>query len=76
VRYNIIGGGQVRTKTYITTYESARLRSGYDRETASMLLGISESYLEKIEFQIKKPGRETLKKMSKLYKTTMDELFV
>ena len=64
----------MRTKSYVTTYESARLRSGYLRGKAAILLGISESYLEKIELRLKQPGRETLKRMSKLYNTSIDSL--
>lgn len=58
----------------INSYESARLLAGYDRETACKMLGVSISYLEKIEYNLRQPGREVLKRMSKVYKKSMDEL--
>jgi DNA-binding XRE family transcriptional regulator len=74
VRYNLIGGGHVSETRTKNIYENARMLSGLTREQAANKLEISESYLEKIEYNIRVPGRDTLIKMSKLYSKTLDEL--
>lgn len=55
-------------------YRSKRLLSGIDISQASKKLGISLSYLRAIEYSKRKPGREVIAKMSKLYKCNSDEL--
>lgn len=68
-----LGGGQ-NMKHKENVYRSKRLLSGMDIVKASEKLGISLSYLRAIEYSKRKPGREVIVKMSKLYKCSTDEL--
>ena len=53
----------------------ARKKAGLTIKQAANLLGISESYLYKIERERRVPGRETIAKMQKLYNCSFEELF-
>lgn len=53
-----------------------RLRAGFiDREEVANLLGISESYLGKLERGDKTPSPKLIVRMAKLYRCTTDEIF-
>lgn len=53
-----------------------RLRAGFiDREEVANLLGISESYLGKLERWDKTPSPKLIVRMAKLYRCTTDEIF-
>lgn len=56
-------------------YKLARQKAGLERQQAALLMGISYSYLAKIEREKRFPGRETIIKMQKLYGCTFTELF-
>jgi transcriptional regulator with XRE-family HTH domain len=57
----------------INKYLEYRLLTGLNREEAAKKIGISESYLEKIEYGYQQPGRETLIKLSKFYNCKIDD---
>ena len=53
-----------------------RLRAGFiEREEVANLLGISESYLGKLERGDKTPSPKLIVRMAKLYRCTTDEIF-
>ena len=64
----------MRTMKETNNYRKHRLLSGLSQGEAAELLEISESYLEKIELNERLPGRETLIRMSKVYKCKMEDL--
>ena len=59
----------------INVFKSKRLLVGFTVKEASELLGIAESTLFCIENGNRKPGKKTIKKMSMLYRTPIEELF-
>jgi transcriptional regulator with XRE-family HTH domain len=65
----------MRVPKRINQFRKLRLNANLSRQDAAIQLGISESYLEKIENDVIVPGRNTLIKISKFYKCKLDDLF-
>lgn len=59
----------------ITPIRVIRFDAGIESKEAISKLGISKSAFDKIEQGHLKPSRQLLKKMSELYKCTLDETF-
>ena len=59
----------------INKYREFRLRLGLTREEVANYIGISISYVEKIENDFKTPGKDKLFKLAKLFKCNVEELY-
>lgn len=64
----------MRKPKRINTFRSHRTDSGFSRKQAAEKIGISVSYLEKIENDVRIPGRRQLVNMAKVYNCKIDDL--
>jgi transcriptional regulator with XRE-family HTH domain len=64
----------MRKPKRINSFRKYRLSLGLSRENVASETGISFSYLEKIENDVRIPGRETLMKLSKFYNCKVEDL--
>lgn len=66
----------MRRPKRINKYRRYRESNDITRDEAAFLLGISVSYLQKIENDFGNPGKELMYKMSLLYKCKMEDFFL
>ena len=64
----------MRKPKRINSFRKQRLFLGLTRENVANETGISFSYLEKIENDVRIPGLQTLIKLSKFYKCKIEDL--
>ena len=64
----------MRKPKRINSFRKQRLSLGLSRENVANETGISFSYLEKIENDVRIPGLQTLIKLSKFYKCKIEDL--
>ena len=64
----------MRKPKRINKFRIYRTLSGLSREQLADLLGISVSYIEKIENDVRVPGRVQLINLSKIYNCKIDDL--
>lgn len=64
----------MRKPKRINSFRNYRMLSGLSRKQLADILGISVSYIEKIENDVRIPGRLQLINLSKIYNCKIDDL--